>query len=186
VTRDRGEHVIFAGHVAAGDNGIRTVARTLKITTRYGGRYLQSVRGLEGSLAEQRDWFYFLNGVEGDVSAAEVEVQPGDVLWWDFRHWTPSTMHIPVVAGAYPQPFLRGRTSVVSVRHALAARIAKQVHGVVNSRSAARNYIVVGEAFAPDHVHVARFRKGVLLELGTSIARRLSADPTALRYRFGA
>ena len=65
-------------------------------------------------------------------------------------------MHIPVVAGAYPQPFLRGRTSVVSIRHALAARIAGQVHGVVNSKAAVRNYIVVGEAFAPDHVHVAR------------------------------
>ena len=185
VTRDRGAHVIFAGTVPAGDNGIRTVARKLKITTRYGGRYLQSVRGIEGSLAGQRDWFYFLNGVEGDVSAAEVETRPGDVLWWDFRHWTPATMHIPVVAGAYPQPFLRGRTSVVSIRHAVAARIAGQVHGVVNSKAAVRDYIVVGEAFPPDHVHVARFRKGVVLELGTAIARRLAADPTVLRYRFG-
>jgi hypothetical protein len=34
-------------------------------------------------------------------------------------------------------------------------------------------------------VHVARFRKGVVLELGTAVARRLAADPTALRYRFG-
>jgi len=185
VTRDRGAHVIFAGTVPAGDNGIRTVARKLRITTRYGGRYLQSVRGLHGSLAGQRDWFYFLNGLEGEVSAADVEVRPGDVLWWDFRRWAPSTMHIPVVAGAYPQPFFQGRTSVVSVRHALAARIAKQVHGVVNSRAPVRNYIIVGEAFAPDHVHIADFRKGVVLELGTAIARRLAADPTALRYRFG-
>jgi len=94
-------------------------------------------------------------------------------------------MHIPVVAGAYPEPFLLGRTSVVSSRHALAEQIAGQVHGVVNSRAPVRNYIIVGEAFAPDHVHVARFRKGVMLELGTAIARRLAADPKALRYRFG-
>jgi hypothetical protein len=177
--------VIFSGNVPAGDNGIRTVERKLKITTRYGGRYLQSVNGIEGSLSGQRDWFYFLNGIEGGRSAAEVTLRPGDVLWWDFRRWTPATMHIPVVAGAYPQPFLEGRTSVVSARRGLAALIAGQVHGVVNSRIPVRNYIVVGEAFAPDRVHVARFRKGVVLELGTAVARRLAADPTALRYRFG-
>jgi hypothetical protein len=186
VTRDRGAHVLFTGQVPAGENGIRAVERELKITTRYGGRYLQSVDGIEGSLVKQSDWFYYVNGVEGGVSAAEITLHPGDVLWWDYRHWTPFTMHIPVVAGAYPQPFLQGRTSVVSARRALAARLARQVHGVVNARTPVRNYIVVGERFAPDHVHVAPFHKGVRLELGTAIARRLAGDPTALRYRFGA
>jgi hypothetical protein len=185
VTRDRGGHVLFSGAVPAGDNAIRTVARKLKVTTRYGGRYLESVNGLEGSLAQQRDWFYFVDGVEGSVSAAEVKLRAGDVLWWDFRRWTPATMHIAVVAGAFPQPFLRGRTSVVSKRRDLAARIAKEVHGVVNARTPARNYIVVGESFAPEHVHIARFRNGVTLELGRAVARRLAADPHALRYRFG-
>jgi hypothetical protein len=185
VTRDRGAHVLFSGTVPAGENGIRTVARKLKITTRYGGRYLQSVNGLQGSITEQRDWFYFVDGVEGAVSAADVKLQAGDVLWWDFRRWTPATMHIPVVAGAFPQPFLRGRTSVVSKRRDVAARIAKEVHGVVNARTSARNYIVVGDAFPPEHVHIARFRDGVTLELGRAIAQRLGADPNALRYRFG-
>jgi len=185
VTRDRGAQVLFAGTVPAGDNGIRTLARKLKITTRYGGRYLQSVNGLEGSLTRQRDWFYFVDGVEGEVSAAEVNLHAGDVLWWDFRSWTPATMHIPVVAGAFPQPFLGGRTSVVSKRRDVATRIAREVHGVVNARTPARNYIVVGEAFPPEHVHIARFRNGVTLELGRAIAQRLAADPTALRYRFG-
>jgi uncharacterized protein DUF4430 len=185
VTRDRGAQVLFAGTVPAGDNGIRTVARKLKITTRYGGRYLQSVNGLEGSLTRQRDWFYFVDGVEGEVSAADVKLHAGDVLWWDFRSWTPATMHIPVVAGAFPQPFLRGRTSVVSKRRDVATRIAREVHGVVNARTPARNYIVVGEAFPPEHVHIARFRNGVTLELGRAIAQRLAGDPTALRYRFG-
>ena len=185
VTRDRGAHVLYAGAVPAGDNGIRTVARKLKITTRYGGRYLQSVNGLEGSLTGQRDWFYFVDGVEGEVSAADVKLHAGDVLWWDFRSWTPATMHIPVVAGAFPQPFLRGRTSVVAKRRDVAARIAKEVRGVVNSRTPARNYIVVGDTFPPEHVHIAPFRNGVTLELGRAIAQRLAADPTALRYRFG-
>jgi Domain of unknown function (DUF4430) len=188
ITRDRGAHVIFSGAVPAGDNGIRTVARKLEITTRYGGRYLQSVDGLEGSLSGQRDWFYYVNGVEGDRSAAEVKLHPGDVLWWDYRHWTPSTMHVPVVAGAYPQLFLRGfpgRTSVVATDGKLAARIAGQVHGVVNTKTGSRNLVVIGAKLPADAARIRTFRKGVLLELGTDTARRLAADPTALRYRFG-
>jgi hypothetical protein len=186
VTRDRGAHVIFSGPVPAGSDGIRTVERKLKITTRYGGRYLQSVNGIAGSLTRQSDWFFFVNGIEGDRSAAEVKLRAGDVLWWDYREWNAETMYVPVVAGAYPQPFLRSPTSVVSGNHALAARIARQVHGVVNAKQPLRNYIVIGGSLPPDSVHIKPFRKGVLLELGTAVARRLAADPAALRYRYGA
>jgi hypothetical protein len=188
VTRDNGAHVIFSGTVPAGDNGIRTVERRLKITTRYGGRYLQSVAGFEGSLAQQRDWFYYLNGVDGDRSAAEFKLRPGDTLWWDFRRWTGSTMHVPVVLGAYPEPFLRGfpgLTSVVSPDRALARRIALQVHGVVNAKKPPRNYVVIGGSLPPDTARIRPFRKGVLLELGHAMALEVAADPNALRYRYG-
>ena len=188
VTRDNGTHVIFSGTVPAGQNGIRAVERELKITTRYGGRYLQSVDGFEGSLAQQRDWFYYLNGVDGDRSAAEVTLRAGDTLWWDFRHWTGATMHIPVVLGAYPEPFLRGYpgvTSVVGSDRALARRIALQVHGVVNAKRPPRNYIVIGGSLPAATAHIRLFRRGVLLELGNATARKLAADPAALRYRYG-
>ena len=36
------------------------------MTTRYGGRFLQSIDGIYGSLTGQRDWFFFVNGIEGD------------------------------------------------------------------------------------------------------------------------
>jgi hypothetical protein len=188
VTRDNGAHVIYSGTVSAGDNGIRAVERRLKITTRYGGRYLQSVNGLEGSLAQQRDWFYYLNGIDGDRSAAELELRAGDTLWWDFRRWTGATMHIPVVLGAYPEPFLRGfpgLTSVVSPDRALAKRIALQVHGVVNAKQPPRNYVVIGGSLPSGTARIRRFRKGVLLELGHAVAQKLAADPNALRYRYG-
>lgn len=185
VTTDRGTHVVFSGPVPAGSDGIRTVETRLKVTTRYGGRYLQSVNGVSGSLTSQRDWFFFVNGIEGDRSAAEVTIHPGDVLWWDYRSWTGATMHVPVVAGAYPKPFLGQPTSVVSSDRALAAKIAKQVHGVVNSKAPLRNFIVIGGALPASSVHIRSFRNGVMLELGIAIARRLAADPTTLRYRYG-
>jgi hypothetical protein len=188
VTSDNGAHVIFSGTVPVGDNGIRAVERRLKITTRYGGRYLQSVNGLEGSLAKQRDWFYYLNGVDGDRSAAEFKLRAGDTLWWDFRRWTGATMHIPVVLGAYPEPFLHGFpgvTSVVSPDRALAKRIAVQVHGVVNAKQRPRNFVVIGGSLPPDTARIRPFRNGVLLELGHTTALKVAADPNALRYRYG-
>jgi hypothetical protein len=185
VTTDRGAHVVFSGAVPAGSDGIRTVEGKLKVTTRYGGRYLQSVNGLAGSLTKQHDWFYFVNGIEGNRSAAEVTIEPGDVLWWDYRGWTGATMHVPVVAGAYPKPFLGQPTSIVSSDRALAAKIAKQVHGVVNAKAPLRNFIVIGGNLPAGSVHIRPFRKGVVLELGTAIARQLATDPKTLRYRYG-
>jgi hypothetical protein len=184
VTRDRGTHVVYAGTVPAGLNGVQSVERKLKVTTRYGGRYVQSIAGVSGSLTAQRDWFFYVNGVEGDRSAAEVRVHAGDVLWWDYRRWTGGTMRIPVVAGAYPEPFLHaGPTSVVG-DPALARPIAKQVHGTVNAKRTLRSFVVIGGRLDPDTVHIASFRRGYLLELGTNVARDLARDPRALRYRF--
>lgn len=183
VTRDRGTHVVFSGSVPAGLDAIQAVERKLKVTTRYGGRYLQSIDGVEGSLGAQRDWFYFVNGVEGDRSAAEVQLHAGDLLWWDYRHWTPATESIPVVAGAYPHPFVDGETRVVGDR-SLAQPIARQVHGTVGGLGGARNVIVIGGSLPPGAVRIEPFRRGYRLDLGTRIARTLARNPAALRYRF--
>jgi hypothetical protein len=185
VTRDRGTHVVFSGNVPAGLNAIQTLERKLKVTTRYGGRYVQSIDGVDGSLGAQRDWFYYVDGVEGDRSAAEVRLRPGDVLWWDYRHWTPATEHVPAVAGAYPHPFVdRGSTRVVATDTSLARRLARQVHGVPNGRPSLRNAVVVSGRLAPDHVAIRQAGRGYVLDLGPRIARRLADDPNALRYRF--
>ena len=182
VTRDRGAHVVFAGSVPAGLDAIQVVERKLKVTTRYGGRYVQSIAGIQGSLGAQRDWFYFVDGIEGSRSAAEVTVHAGDNVWWDFRHWTPATEELPVVAGAYPHPFVDGATRVLGDA-SLARPIAHQVHGTT-APGTTRNLIVVGGAAQPGTVRIGPFRHGYRLELGVDVARRLARDPAALRYRF--
>ena len=187
VTRDRGGQVLFAGPVPAGLDGIQAVERKFKVSTRYGGRFLQSINGISGSLGRQRDWFFFVNGIEGDRSATEVTLHPGDVLWWDYRRWSGGAMSVPLVVGAYPEPFLHGfpgKTSVVGADRAVAARIAAQVHGVVDAKATPRNYIVIGGKLPPQTVHIERIRNGARLELGTAAARRLAANPHALRYRY--
>jgi len=187
VTRDRGAKVLFISNVPAGLTAMQALSRVRTVHTRYSGRFVQSINGLGGSLTRQNDWFFFVNGIEGDRSAAEVKIHPGDVEWWDFRHWTGATMSVPVVAGAYPQPFLAARTSVVpvGVPRSVATSIATQVHGVVASRKAVENYIVISSRFAPEYVRIRKFQDGYQLELGTAVATRLAADITALRFQYG-
>ena len=107
VTRDRGAQVLYTGTVPAGLTAMQALERVRKVSTRYGGRFVQSIDGVDGSATKQRDWFYFVDGIEGDRSAAEVTLHPGDVEWWDYRSWTGSSMSVPVVVGAYPKPFAR-------------------------------------------------------------------------------
>jgi hypothetical protein len=107
ITRDRGAHVLVAKQVPAGLTAMQALDRVADLDTRYGGRYVQAIDGLAGSLSSRRDWFYFVNGYEGDRSAAEYRLRPGDVEWWDFRSWR-TQMREPVVVGAFPEPFVHG------------------------------------------------------------------------------
>ena len=107
VTRDQGAEVVLTATVPAGLTVLQALDREADVETRYGGRFVQAIEGIEGSLARAQDWFYFLNGIEPDVGAAEVELRPGDIAWWDFRSWREE-MEAPVVVGAFPEPFLHG------------------------------------------------------------------------------
>jgi hypothetical protein len=86
---------------------MQALDRVTDITTRYSGRYVQSINGINGSLNARQDWFYFINGYEADRSAAEYRLRNGDVEWWDFRSWR-NQLREPIVVGAFPEPFLHG------------------------------------------------------------------------------
>jgi hypothetical protein len=186
VTRDRGAEVIHTATVPAGISALEALDRELDVETRYGGRFVQGIEGLEGSLAEQRDWFWYVNGLEGDRSAAEYELRPGDVEWWDYRSWG-SVMQVPVVVGAFPEPFLHGFAgqvppAVVVGRSPVARRLARLIDGRVASK-------------APDGANVLRIVPGrgfrasrsgdrVVFTLGATDAPRLARDPAVVRYRY--
>jgi hypothetical protein len=120
VTRDRGAKVLVDTEVDAGQTLMRALAGAADVETRYGGRYIQSVDGLAGSLTAQRDWFWFVNGYEGDRSAASYRLRDGDVAWVDYREWEREG-EARVVVGAFPEPFLHGyggKTRAAVVRYA--------------------------------------------------------------------
>jgi hypothetical protein len=196
ITRDRGASVLFTGRVPAGISAMQALDRVAKVKTRYGGRFVQAIDGVEGSLSAQRDWFYFVNGIEGDRSAAEYRLHPGDVEWWDYRSWRRA-MSVPVVIGAFPEPFLHGfdghrrRTLVVyqpGTRRAAQA-IARVVRGRVVPLTSGLprdvNRVLVHPAVGPSSIAIGRGPTApVLLSVTPRDALRLARDPKVVRFRY--
>lgn len=186
VTRDRGATVVHTATVPAGISALEALDRTLDVKTRYGGRFVQAIEGIEGSLAEQRDWFWYVNGLEGEVSAAEYTLRPGDVEWWDYRSWAEQ-MQVPVVVGAFPEPFVHGfdgdvPPAVVVGTSPAARRLARVIHGRVVSRAPDGSNVL---RIVPGHgLRGRRSGDRVTFELGAEDAPRLARDPTLARYRF--
>ena len=79
------------------------------LQTRYGGGYVKSIDGIEESErgGHPYDWFFYVNGVESPVGAAEVSLEGGEQVWWDMHNWS-ATAHVPAVVGSWPAPFTTG------------------------------------------------------------------------------
>jgi hypothetical protein len=107
VTRDRGHTLLLSATVPAGQTILRALRSRANVETRFGGRFVQAIDGLAGDAQRQRDWFWYVNGLAGDRSAAEYRLRDGDVAWWDYRHWQADAERT-VVAGAFPEPLLHG------------------------------------------------------------------------------
>jgi Domain of unknown function (DUF4430) len=111
VTRDFGHEALGSmrlDKVHEGDTVMRMLRSKFDVTTRFGGRFVQSIDGLAGEgTGGQVDWFFFVNGVEADKGAAEWNVAPGDRIQWDRRDWS-AAMRVPAIVGAYPEPFTSG------------------------------------------------------------------------------
>ena len=89
------------------ETAMRQLQREHSVKTRYDGRFVQSIDGREGGTQQGRpvDWFYFVNGEEAKVGAAEQVLHRGDSVWWVRRDWGAAT-HVPAVVGQWPHPFV--------------------------------------------------------------------------------
>jgi Domain of unknown function (DUF4430) len=193
ITRDRGSAVLYTGRVPAGITAMQALDRVAKVKTRYGGRFVQSIDGVQGSLGARRDWFYFVNGIEADRSAAEYRLHPGDVEWWDYRSWRHA-LSMPVVIGAFPEPFLHGfdghrRETVVIPSpgtRAAAQAIARVVDGRIASAPPrnANAVLVAKGARAAIQKRPGSPTAPVLLSLSPRDALRLARDPRLVRFRY--
>jgi hypothetical protein len=86
---------------------MQALQRSFKVSTAYGGGFVESIDGHAGSAGDEVDWFYYVNGVQAAKGAAATQLHKGDHVWWD-RHDYTATDSIPAVVGSFPEPFTNG------------------------------------------------------------------------------
>jgi hypothetical protein len=113
VTRDFGGESLHEGveeeTATEGDTVMRLLQDRYEVDTRYGGGFVQEIDGIGGGRADGRrvDWFYYVNGIEAPLGAAERRVSAGERVWWDHHNWE-AAQRIPAVVGSFPEPFATG------------------------------------------------------------------------------
>jgi hypothetical protein len=112
ITQDFGAHPLAQltnPKVGGADTVMRFLERNAKVTTRYGGGYVQSIAGRSGGMRDGRpvDWFFYVNGILASKGAASTRLRDGAVIWWDRHDWT-ATQDVPAVVGSFPEPFIHG------------------------------------------------------------------------------
>ena len=112
VTHDFGARPVLeraVGGVTESDTAMRVLERSARVSTRYGGGFVQSIDGVEGEAraSASYDWFFYVNGVESPVGAAAYALHGGEAIWWDYRDWS-AAMQAPAVVGSWPEPFSGG------------------------------------------------------------------------------
>ena len=197
ITRDAGARVLLVREVPAGLTAMQALDRAADVKTRYAGRFVQAINGMEGSLNERRDWFYFINGVQADRSAAEYRLHRGDIEWWDYRSWRGNPEY-PVVIGAFPEPLIHGfdgktRPTAVRFRPPELAALGEELGAFVRARSVEPhgrpvpkgwNLVDLGRGELLYVSNADRPTGPVTFEIGAETVRRLLRDPAAYRFRF--
>jgi hypothetical protein len=111
VTREFGSQPVLRDSVdvSESDTVMRVLEGSAGISTRYGGGYVQSIEGIEEAQrdGDPYDWFFFVDGVESPIGAADYALQGGERIWWDYRDWA-ATNHVPAVVGSWPAPLVGG------------------------------------------------------------------------------
>jgi hypothetical protein len=112
ITRDFGARQLReldAPKVGGDETVMRLLQRNAKVSTRYGGGFVQSIDGLAAGRSDGHpfDWFYYVNGIEASRGAAATSLRAGDRIWWDRHDWS-AAMRVPAVVGSFPEPFVHG------------------------------------------------------------------------------
>lgn len=127
------------------DTVMRLLEGSADISTRYGGGFVQSIDGVEEAQrgGHPHDWFFYVDGIESPVGAADYALEGGERIWWDYRDWA-ATNHVPAVVGSWPAPFAAGYEGE---RHPVAVECESGAAACVRVRAALRG---AGVAIAGD------------------------------------
>lgn len=137
VTREFGSRPLLEASVEVkeSDTVMRVLEGQAEIETRYGGGFVKGIEGFEEGRrgGSPYDWFFFVDGIESPIGAADVPVREGERIWWDYRNWE-ATNRVPAVVGSWPAPFsdgYEGRRRPVAVECMGPQPACEQVRGAL-------------------------------------------------------
>jgi hypothetical protein len=181
VTREYGAVPMLERSVSANESD--TVMRVLEgeagIETRYGGGFVHSIEGVaeENRGGDPYDWFFYVDGEEAEIGAADYDVEGGERIWWDYRNWS-AVNHAPAVVGSWPAPFANGiggkRYPVVV--ECLESRGSFRTDSV---QKEPRNCEMTREALEREGVRIAAGSPKDAIRVLVGPWQRLRSDPTA-------
>ena len=77
-----------------------------RVTTRYGGNFVQSIDGLGRDATAGRDWFFYVNGILADKSATTIKRAAATASGGTTTTGVSTTCALS--SGRIPEPFLHG------------------------------------------------------------------------------
>jgi hypothetical protein len=179
VTREFGAVPLLRHSVEAkeSDTVMRALEANADVETRYGGGFVHSIDGLaEGERGgDPYDWFFYVDGVESPVGAADVELKGGERVWWDYRNWS-ATDHVPAVVGSWPAPFADG---VAGKRRPVVVECTGAARRTGASRSAGDACAATRRALEREGVRLASGRPKGAIRVLVGPWDRLREDPPA-------
>ncbi len=110
VTKDFSQETLVNKTVSVNDDSVMSILNNnARLDTAFGGGFVTGINGIlsDSVNGEQKDWFYYVNGLLANVGALQYFPKAGDNVWWDYHRWNDA-VYVAAVIGAYPQPFLSG------------------------------------------------------------------------------
>jgi hypothetical protein len=164
VTREFGAVPVLDRSVEAkeSDTVMRVLEGEADIATRFGGGFVHAIDGVaEGRRGgDPYDWFFYVDGEESPIGAADYGLAGGERIWWDYRNWS-ATNHVPEVVGSWPAPFSDG---IGGKRYPVVVECAEsQSRGSLRTDSDRKEPQVEG---ACDEARAALAREGVKVASG--------------------
>jgi hypothetical protein len=97
--------------IAPGTSAMQALKMVAEVETAFGGGFVNEINniGSNGGKASagSQDWFFYINGIQSPLGAAEYQLRDGDLEHWDFHDWN-FRIFIPATVGAFPETFRFG------------------------------------------------------------------------------
>jgi Domain of unknown function (DUF4430) len=98
VTTDCGKTTLIEKTAVEPENAMRALDRIADIETDDGGKFVTAIEGAEQNTGKKLAWLFYVNGAMAKKGATEIELEPGDVEWWDLHNYEQECATVPAEA----------------------------------------------------------------------------------------